>query len=262
MSLERTSHTVDRLGGEVRYDIIGDGPSDVVCWPGGTRPLDDLIPLAEHLARLADVRMILVQPRGCPGNTLPLGGHTLADLSGDVTAVLDGLHNGPAVLVGHAFGNRVMRMSATLRPDLVHAVVLFAAGGMVGSTDEFFAAMKAAQDRDLPMEQRVAAFGRAYFEEGATDPMLWWKPPTKLASITKQIRAEPIDVWWSGGTVPMLVVQGALDQSAPPGNGEALAADHPDRVTLHTIEGAAHTLPIDRPVQCAQLVADWLHTLD
>lgn len=118
--------------------------------------------------------------------------------------------------------------------------------------------MEAAQDRDLPMDQRVAAFGRAYFEAGTTDPMLWWKPPSQLASITKQISAEPIRVWWDGGDVPMLVVQGALDQSAPPGNGEDLASRHPGRVTLHTIEGAAHTLPIDRPAECARLVLDWL----
>ena len=57
---------------------------------------------------------------------------------------------------------------------------------------------------------------------------------------------------------PMLVLQGALDQSAPPANGEALHAADPNRVELHTLEGAAHTLPIDRPAQCAQIVSDWL----
>ena len=50
---------------------------------------------------------MLVQPRGCEGSTLPVGGHTLADLAGDVAAVLRHLDHGPAVLLGHAFGNRV-----------------------------------------------------------------------------------------------------------------------------------------------------------
>ena len=56
----------------------------------------------------------------------------------------------------------------------------------------------------------------------------------------------------------MLIIQGELDQSAPPANGEALHAANPVRIELHTLAGAAHTLPIDRPTQCAEIVSDWL----
>ena len=71
------------------------------------------------------------------GARFPSGGHTLADLAGDVAAVLHHLDRGPAVLLGHAFGNRVMRMTATLWPDLVCGVVLLAAGGLFPSTPLF-----------------------------------------------------------------------------------------------------------------------------
>jgi len=51
---------------------------------------------------------------------------------------------------------------------------------------------------------------------------------------------------------------GELDRSAPPANGEALRAANPHHVELHTLPGAVHALPIDRPVQCAEIVTDWL----
>lgn len=258
---------VERLGGQVAYDVIEAGNrdpgrtlADVVCWPGGTRPIDDLRPLAAEIATRTGRRVVLVQPRGCEGSTLPLGGHTLADLAGDVAAVLRRLDSGPAVLLGHAFGNRVMRMTATLWPDLVRGVVLLAAGGLFPSTPLFEESLARAGDADLPMEERLAAFGRAYFEDGS-DPSLWWRPPSRAAWKIKDADAGPTAVWWSGGSSPMLVVQGELDQSAPPANGEALHAADPNRVELHTIEGAAHTLPIDRPAQCAELVSDWLARL-
>jgi pimeloyl-ACP methyl ester carboxylesterase len=250
----------ERLGGQIAYLTVGERHGvlhDVVCWPAGTRPIDDLLPFAGALSERSERRVVLVQPRGCEGSTLPVGGHTLADLAGDVAAVLLELDNGPAVLLGHAFGNRVMRMTSTLRPDLVSGVVLLASGGMFPSTTLFWESIARAGDADLPMDERLAAFGQAYFEEG-TDPSLWWRPPSKAASKIKDAEAGPLGIWWNGGSAPMLVVQGELDQSAPPANGEALLAANPHRVELHTIPGAAHTLPIDRPVPCADLVTEWL----
>ncbi len=255
-------YQVARLGGHVAYEEVSAGETDasqpdVVCWPAGTRPIDDLVPFARELADGSGRRVVLVQPRGCEGSTLPVEGHTLADLAGDVVAVLRHLDAGPAVVLGHAFGNRVMRMTATLWPDLVCGIVLFAAGPMFPSTDLFHQAMAEARDDSLPMEERLAAFGRAYFEDGG-DPSLWWRSPSRAAARIKDADAGPLSVWWAGGSAPMLVVQGELDQSAPPANGEALHAADPGRVELHTVAGAAHTIPIDRPAQCARLVADWL----
>ncbi len=254
---------VERLGGLVGFDVItpGDGGgghgADVVCWPAGTRPITDLVAFARELADRSGRRIVLVQPRGCDGTTLPVGGPTLADLAGDVAAVLRHLDTGPSVLLGHAFGNRVMRMTATLWPDRVRGIVLLAAGPMFPSTPLFHESLRRAADAELAMEDRLDAFGRAYFEPGG-DPSLWWRPPSKEAWRIKDADAGPLAVWWSGGSSPMLVVQGELDQSAPPANGEALHAADPGRVELHTIPGAAHTLPIDRPAQCAEIVADWL----
>ena len=71
-------------------------------------------------------------------------------------------------------------MTATLWPDLARGVVLLAAGGLFPSTTLFEESLARAGDADLPMEERLAAFGRAYFEDGS-DPSLWWRPPSKAA---------------------------------------------------------------------------------
>ncbi len=255
---DRRSHHVDRLGGTIRYDVVGDGSLHFVAWPAGTRPLDDLVPFAEQLVDRCDARVALIQPRGCPGSTLPVGGHTLADLAGDVVAVLLALGSTPVLGIGHAFGNRIMRMTATLRPDLLDGLVLFAAGGLFGPTSRFTEDMAIVGNTELPTPERVEALGRCYFEPGRADPSAWLDPPSADAGRITRVVAEPPHVWWDGGSAPMLVVQGADDQSATPENGLALAAAHPGRVSLQTIEGGAHALPLDRPAECARLVVAWL----
>ena len=54
----------------------------------------------------------------------------LSDLAADVAGVIESLGlETPLDVLGHAFGNRVVRMLATNRPDLVRSVTLVAAGG-------------------------------------------------------------------------------------------------------------------------------------
>ena len=52
---------------------------------------------------------------------------TLHDFAADVAAVIEAEGGGPAVVLGHAFGQWVARTLAADRPDLVRGVVLAAA---------------------------------------------------------------------------------------------------------------------------------------
>jgi pimeloyl-ACP methyl ester carboxylesterase len=67
------------------------------------------------------------QPRGIGGSIGPLEGITLHDLAADVASVVATEGQGPAVVIGHAFGNWVARTLAADRPDLVRGIVLAAA---------------------------------------------------------------------------------------------------------------------------------------
>ena len=73
--------------------------------------------------------MVRPQPRGIGHSNGPVVGLSLEDLAGDVAMVIEGLRGGPAVLLGHAFGQGVARMLAMLRPDLVKELVTLALSG-------------------------------------------------------------------------------------------------------------------------------------
>jgi len=61
------------------------------------------------------------------GSKGPLANITLHDLARDVATVIEQENAGPAVIVGHAYGNWVARMTAVDHPRLVRGVVLAAA---------------------------------------------------------------------------------------------------------------------------------------
>ena len=98
----------------------------MVLLPSLGRGADDFAPMADVLAE-AGFRVLRPQPRGIGGSSASPAYASLHDCSNDIAAVIEADGNGPAVLVGHAFGNRVSRLLATIRPDLVTGVVLVAA---------------------------------------------------------------------------------------------------------------------------------------
>ena len=100
----------------------------VVMLPSLGRGGADFDDLAGRLAA-AGYRTLCPEPRGVGGSTGPLGDLTMADLADDVAAVIRERTEGTATLVGHAFGNRVARMTATEHPELVERVVLLCCGG-------------------------------------------------------------------------------------------------------------------------------------
>jgi pimeloyl-ACP methyl ester carboxylesterase len=107
----------------------------LVLLPGLGRSSRDLDVFAEHLVT-AGYRAILPEPRGMDGSTGRLDGITLHDLAHDIAAVIEALCDGPAVVIGHAFGNRIARCLASDCPDLVSLVVLLSSSGKVQPTPE------------------------------------------------------------------------------------------------------------------------------
>lgn len=256
--MKSTSHEIPVEAACIHVEVLGDEGPVVLCWPGGPRPGRDLEPIGHQLVD-AGFRVVLIDPRGCersPGSTKGVSLHTLA---ADAATVIEHLGLAPVVALGNAFGNRVMRCLAADRPDLVSCLVLLCAGGAV--PPENLDDLRMVSDASLPKQERLDALGRAYFEPGS-DPTPWWKPggPGSHEMYLTAV-LPPLDEWWHGGTAPMLVIQGGRDRSAPPRNGELLAAEFADRVELITIPEAAHTLALERPAQVAALIVDHLRGL-
>src|SRR5262249_55884034 len=91
--------------GEARIETYAEGKGPlVVLLPSRGRGAEDYEDLAHRIAR-AGYRVLRPQPRGIGRSRGPMQGLTLHDLARDVGAVIAYSEAGPAVLVGHAFGN-------------------------------------------------------------------------------------------------------------------------------------------------------------
>lgn len=256
MPAPKTHRRIAVPGGTIAVALRGEGPL-VVLLPGCGRPVTDLDPLADALA--ADgYRTASIDYRGAGESTGRYPDPSLAAIADDVSAVVDALGGAPAIAVGHAFGNRVARQWAARAPERVKAVVLLAAGGKVPSVAAEGAVWThiMASPRDLPA--RIEAIADAFFAPGH-DARVWldWE----LGAVMQLIEASavsPLEDWWTGGEAPLLVIQGALDRTAPVANGERLAEDAPGRVTLVTIDGAGHALLPEKPAEVIAAVRGWL----
>ncbi|WP_419917710.1 alpha/beta fold hydrolase [Candidatus Poriferisocius sp.] len=230
----------------------------VVMLPSLGRGAADFDRLADDVAR-AGYRVACPEPRGLGGSAGAEREETLAALAGDVADVIRGLGGGPAYVVGHAYGNRIARMTATMHSELVEGLVLLACGGFVPPTEEVAGTLRTVFDTRQPPEVRRDAVARAFFAPG-NDPTPWvggWHG--SLAH--RQERATvstPVSDWWAGGSAPMLAVQPADDVLAVPANAEALVEAAGDRVEVVFIPNAGHALLPEQPEAVADAVIGWL----
>ena len=196
---------------------------------------------------------------GLGASAVPDRQETLSTLAADVAAVITELGGGPAVVVGHAYGNRIARMTATEHPELVESLVLLACGGFIPVTEGMGVAMRMIFDTRNPPDVRLDAVARAFFAPG-NDASVWadgWYG--KLARYQEQATVNtPVGDWWAGGTAPMLAVQPADDQLAVPANADALVEAVGDRVEVVVIPNAGHALLPEQPEAVAETVIGWL----
>jgi pimeloyl-ACP methyl ester carboxylesterase len=235
-----------------------DGPA-LLLVPGAMGGMRGYLDLCQRLAG-PGFAVAAMNPRGSGGTKDPVQEVTMHDLAADLAAVVEHF-GGPAVVLGHAGGNRIARVLATDRPELVSRLVLLAAGGHIPPTPDAAAALaEAASSPELSQaaEDRLTS---ALLAPGATRPEGF--PPPDRSALAFQVarragQATPRDEWWAGGATRMLVIQGAQDHAAPPANGHALAAEFPDRVKVVDIEQAGHLMHLEQPGAVVRAISSYL----
>ena len=250
---------VAACGADIAVRTLGAGPT-LVLLPGLGRSGHDLDAFAVRLAA-AGYRALLPEPRGMGASTGSLDGITLHDLARDIAAVIETLCDGPAVVIGHAFGNRIARCLAADRPALVDLVVLLSSSGKVQPTPEIAEAIRLAQAVDTPADIRAEAVRAAWFAPGS-DIAPWldgWSQPVMRAYLAAAA-ATPVDEWWTAGSAEVLIVQGLCDVSAPVGNGRLLHAEIGARATLIELADVGHALPVEKPALVASTVIDFMRS--
>lgn len=252
---------------DIRLDVIAEGSGPlVILLPSRGRGSEDFDALAAGIAE-AGFRVLRPQPRGAGASTGPMQGLTLHDFARDMAEVIKQDGGGPAVIVGHAFGNWVARMTAVDYPGLVRGVVVVAAAakaypnGFAGAK-ELSEAVKLAGDTRLPDEERLKYLRMGFFAPGH-DAGVWlkgWYPAVDEAESAAG-RATRQSEWWSGGNVPLLDLQAANDPFKPASMSNEMREEFGDRATIVVIPNASHALIPEQPTAVADAIVSWMRRL-
>src|SRR5215510_12754376 len=235
--------------GEVRIEVLAQGAGPpVVLLPSLGRGAEDFDRIAERLAG-AGYRVLRPQPRGIGASVGPLNGIDLHDYAADIATVITRAGSGPAFVVGHAFGNRVARMLATDRPELVAAVALVAANiGKAPSPPHIREAIRTSANLSVPVPERLAALQLAFFAPG-NDPGSWltgWFPDVLAAQRLAGDRV-PRETDYAAGTAPVLYLRPDHDPLADAEDGAEFQRALGERVTVVMIPSCSHAAVTERP---------------
>jgi len=245
---------------DVTIDVITEGAGPlIILLPSRGRDSEDYDEVAQGIAENG-FRVLRPQPRGIGQSAGPMTNVTLHDFARDIAAVIKH-YGGPAVIVGHAYGNWVARMTATDHPDLVRGVVIAAAAAKK-YPPELSVAVTKSGDTSLPREERLKYLRGTFFASG-NDPAIWldgWHAEAsesqRLAGLaTKQAE------WWSAGKVPLLDLQADNDPFHPIERMNELKDELGDRVSVVVIKNASHALLPEQPKAVVEAIVAWVRKL-
>jgi pimeloyl-ACP methyl ester carboxylesterase len=256
-----TSTIVQR--GDVAIEVLAQGSGHrIVLLPSLGRGATDFEAIAERLAS-AGFRVLRPQPRGIGLSRNPAPYADLEDCAADIAAVIEADGGGASFVAGHAFGNRVVRLLATDRPDLVRGVSLIAANvGHAPSTPPIREAIRNSANPALPDEDRLKALRFAFFAPG-NDPRPWlkgWHPEVLAAQrIAGDRTSRQRD--YAGGSAPILYLQPGHDPLAHVEDAHEFKRALGDRVTVIVIDNASHAAIEEQPEVISRALIDFANTL-
>jgi pimeloyl-ACP methyl ester carboxylesterase len=239
----------------------GSGPR-IVLLPSLGRGAGDFEAIAQRLAG-AGFRVLRPQPRGIGASRGPMIGIDLHDYAADVAAVIAHDGGAAAFVVGHAFGNRVARMLATDRPELVRAVSLVAANvGHAPSPPKVRAAIRASADPSLPDAERLAALQFAFFAPG-NDARAWlegWHPDVLAAQRTAGDRTSR-EADYAAGTAPILFLRPDHDPLAHGDDAAEFKQALGDRVSIVVVPNCSHAAVAEAPDAISDALIEYASSL-
>lgn len=249
--------------GDTQIEVLAEGAGPlIVLLPSLGRGAEDFGAIAARVAA-AGFRVLRPQPRGIGASRGPMRNIDLHDYADDVAAAIEHAAAGPAFVVGHAFGNRVARLLATVRPDLVRAVALVAANvGRDPSPPKVREAIKASADMALPEDQRLAALQFAFFAPG-NDARAWltgWHADVLAAERLAGDRT-PREEDYAAGHAPVLYLQPDHDPLAHVADAEDYKRALGGRVTVVVIPHASHAAIVEQPAFVADELVKYAKAL-
>jgi pimeloyl-ACP methyl ester carboxylesterase len=240
----------------IAYQVIGQGPFDLVLAPGFISHLDwnwQEPSLRRFLERLAEFsRLILFDKRGTGLSDPVPGPATLEERTEDLAAVMDAAGSDRAAVLGVSEGGAMAMLFAAQHPERTRALVLYGAFPRITRTPDFpegvdEAAMRRVLDRLVDRWAEGAGLGAwAPSRRGDTALRSWWGALQRMGASPGMAKGifdlyPHIDLRSILGTiqVPTLVLHRRGDQMVPFGIGRYVAEHIPD-ARLVELEGNDH----------------------
>lgn len=219
-----------------------------------------------QLTELAErFRVLRYDHRGHGGSSAPGGPYTIAELAGDVVALLDRLRLAPASIVGLSLGGMVAMWLAAHVPNMVDRLVLCCTAPQLGTRESWHerAATVRANGTGVLLEALLDRWLTPGFREAnpgtvaLVREMLESAQPDGYASCCEAIATMDQRRDLARIAAPTLVVAGELDPVVPP----SLAAELQGAVagaTLAVVPDAAHLCNLEQPAAFTSLLVDHL----
>lgn len=254
----------------IAYQVIGDGPVNIVVVPGFISNLDmmpDAHPYAPLLERLGAIgRCVLFDKRGTGLSDRDLGFGSLEERADDIRAVMDDVAFETASIFGYSEGGPLSVFFAATYPDRVDALALYAT----------FASLRAGTDREawiaemtdvivqnwgsgrgltpflqgIPFDNEAVVASVARYERGAASPGM-------AAAILNAVMEIDASALLEGVKARTLVLHSTGDPTVPVEDGRRLAEGIPGAEFIE--HEADYHWPFDgRKLWCIDKVVDFL----
>ncbi|KAJ5890333.1 uncharacterized protein N7473_006561 [Penicillium subrubescens] len=248
--------------GEANIQVLvqGAGPTVVLLPSYGRDGGDDYNYFTNSLVD-AGYLVLRPQPRGTFQSTGPMKNVTLGDLAADVATVIDALGGGQAIVIGHAFGTFLAKVSSVLYPEKIPAIVVAAPGGIDLPTA--IAGMPfIAGNTSLPLSERLEALETAFFAPNH-DAHIWlegWYPEVLAMERAAVAAYGSLASHWGGAdTAQVLEIIPANDPFQPGSEWNVTTTLYPNRATSKIIADASHALFPEQGKAVLEAILPWLN---
>jgi len=245
----------------------GDGPPLLLGGSLGTS-LAMWDPQVEVLA--AHRRVIRFDHRGHGGSPVPVGPYTIAELGGDVIALMDRLGIARADFAGVSLGGMVGQWLAIHAPDRIGRLIVICSAPDTLNPEAFRERAGAVREANAT-EPIASAVVANWFTEGyaaahddvvaAHRQMIVDTPAEGYASCCEAVAGHDVTAGLGSVRAPTLVIAGAQDRAIPASQGERIAAAIP-RARFELLDPASHLASVERADAVNRLIAEHLHLGD
>jgi 3-oxoadipate enol-lactonase len=270
MSDDAAVSRVQINGGELNYELTGDGPAIVLVHEGvcDLRMWDELAPVLA-----AEFTVLRYDMRGYGGSTMPPGPFSQAN---DLLGLLDHVGIDSAALVGVSYGGRVALDTASVAPERVTKLLLVATGLREHEWSQVIRDFGDEEERLLDAGEIDAAteLNVGLWVDGpgrGPDPV---RESVRARVREMQRRAfeiqvpayeahpppgpeDPVEIRLSELSQPVLVVVGDADAPDFLEVADRLERELPNARKV-VLEDTAHTIPLERPDEFRDLALEFL----